>query len=334
MGKDSSIQWTHHTFNPWIGCQRVSPGCEHCYAEAYDKRVGGAAVVGGEKRLRWGPAAPRVRTSLVNWHNPLKWNAVAKAAGERHRVFCASLADVFDLHESIEPSWRLELFSLIRQTPALDWQLLTKRPQNFHRVLASCLVVSARHDHPSLTYMNSDDGFEATRLWLQQWFDGNPPANVWLGTTVEDQLRANERIPHLVEAPAVVRFLSCEPLLEAVDLSQWLDEDKNGFVCRVDWVIVGGESGGKARPFALNWAESIVKQCRDAGRGDPRPFVKQLGSNPVVITGATGNFRTEEGRRQVELTAVTVPLRDHHGGDPSEWPEGLRVREFPREVRP
>lgn len=301
MGENSGIQWTTHTFNPWVGCQRVSPGCENCYAEAYDKRVGGAKV-GEEKKLRWGPTAPRVRTSPANWRKPLAWDAAAKAAGERHRVFCASLADVFEDRPELGP-WRRDLFDLIKATSNLDWLLLTKRPENFNEFL------------PWRRYL------------------GKPWPNVWLGVTVEDQQRANERIPHLVaQRETTVRFLSMEPLLEAVDLGPWLDEDQNGFVCDIDWVIVGGESGGKARPFALNWAESIVNQCRDAGRGDPRPFVKQLGSNPVVITGATGNFRTHEGRRQVELTGVTVPLRDHHGGDPLEWPESLRVREFP-EVR-
>lgn len=281
MGENSGIQWTHHTFNPWVGCQRISPGCTYCYAEAYDKRVGGGFVGTGDDRhktLRWGPTAPRVRTSAANWRKPIAWDMAAKAAGERHRVFCASLADVFEDRPELE-EWRADLFSLIDDTPHLDWLLLTKRPENIGRLTP----------------------------W--KFYRKDPRPNVWLGTTVEDQQRANERIPHLVAAPAVVHFLSCEPLLEAVDLSEWLDEDKNGFCCRIDWVIIGGESGGKARPFQTDWALSVIQQCRDAGRGDPRPFVKQMGS----------------------VWARTSPRADDsHGGDPSEWPEALRVREFPR----
>jgi protein gp37 len=167
---------------PWVGCQRVSPGCEHCYAEAYDKRVGGAPKHLRERddkpQLRWGPKADRIRTSVALWKQPLKWNREAAAAGHRRKVFCASLADVFDLHESIDPRWRLELFSLIRQTPNLDWLLLTKRPQNFQMVASRRCRCGTRHDHHA--YMGSPEAFEETRLWLTQWLGGKAPANVWL----------------------------------------------------------------------------------------------------------------------------------------------------------
>jgi len=289
VGENSGIQWTHHTFNPWVGCQRVSPGCVHCYAETYDKRVGGAVdPADGVKKLRWGPAAPRVRTTAANWRKPLKWDAAAKAAGERHRVFCSSLADVFeDRPELVE--WRTELFALIALTPHLDWLLLTKRPENLARMLP------ARN--------------------LRPWSAEGWP-NVWLGTTVEDQQRANERIPALLEVDAVVRFLSMEPLLEAVDLGYWLDEDRNGFRWRdgnaVQWLIIGGESGHGARSFHTEWARDLVEQARGAGVA---PFVKQMGENAV---GA--------GRDQLALMAMT----DH--GDIDQFPEDLRLREFP-EVR-
>ena len=324
----STIEWTDYTFNPWIGCQRVSPGCEHCYAEAYDKRWGGE---------RWGPKAERTRTAPANWKKPLSWNARAQLLGRSARVFCASLADVFEDRFELR-HWRLELFDLIRRTPALDWLLLTKRPENFGRLVGESIDAMPT---------NPDVGADTTD-WLQRWQDGDPPANVWLGTTVEDQERATERIPHLLAAPARVRFLSCEPLLEPVNLflgnclcrgsDPWQHKHYpepphscarcskcNAFV-GIDWVIVGGESGGKARPFALDWAKSIIDQCRAAGVA---PFVKQMGTRPVVVTGATGNFRTHEGRRQLELTGTLVELRDRHGGDPVEWPEDLRVREFP-----
>jgi protein gp37 len=381
MGENSGIQWTHHTFNPWVGCQRVSPGCENCYAEAYDKRVGGA-LVDGTKQLRWGPKAPRVRTSAANWKKPLQWNKRAQLAGVRERVFCASLADVFELNEHIEPNWRLELFSIIRQTPALDWLLLTKRPENFEAALRSALEISARHNG----YMESAEAFEETRLWLTRWLGGDPPFNVWLGTTVEDQQRANERIPRVIEIPAAVRFLSMEPLLEGVDLDPltcpncgehevfwgdepgsqpwcsecdtemgspgWLSDAEDG----IDWVIIGGESGGKARPFDVQWARDLVKQCRAAGVA---PFVKQLGTNVRDRNDAGfdawgevdsetklptnesawpaseeygGHIRVEDIDTGYQGAPVRVHLGDHHGGDPAEWPLDLRVREFP-EVR-
>jgi len=318
MGENSGIQWTTHTFNPWVGCQRVSPGCTNCYAEAYDKRVGGLPKNQRKNpavaELRWGPKAPRVRTSLANWRKPIAWNEAAELAGERHRVFCASLSDVFEEHETIDARWRLELFSLIRQAPRLDWLLLTKRPEAINRTLESVLALSACTPAGRRDYVSSDDGFVATRLWVAQWLSGKAPPNVWLGTTVEDQQRANERIPELLKVDAAVRFLSLEPLLERVDLATWLAPESLGR-SNIDWLIIGGESGPKARPFSLDWARSLVRQAR--GVDGCAPFVKQMGSNPCEFTW--------DGMNSDELD-----LSDPSGGDMAEWPEDLRVREFPR----
>ena len=213
--KDSPIAWTENTFNPWRGCQKVSPGCANCYAEAMSRR--NPAVLG-----RWGDQGTRVIATDA-WLHPPKWNREAKAAGQRKKVFCASLADVFeDRPELIAP--RRRLFDLIGQTPNLDWQLLTKRPENFAALLP--------------------------------WWTTNLPANVWLGVTAEDQPRAEERLPLLASAPAVVRFVSCEPLLAPVDLTCWLATGG------LNWVIVGGESGNRRRPMELAWLEAIVGQCR------------------------------------------------------------------------
>jgi len=286
MGENSRIQWTNHTFNPWVGCQRVSPGCTNCYAEALDRRFGGAVIDAflasghGQKVLRWGPKAPRVKTSASNWKQPLRWNKASREAGRRDRVFCASLADVFEDRPELV-SWRAELFDLIDSTKNLDWLLLTKRPENLAHMLPWGL-----------------DAEEA----------GGPWSNVWLGTTVEDQQRAEERVPALLRIPAKVRFLSCEPLLERVDLglAGRLPRTEHP---RIDWVIVGGESGNGARPFALDWARDLVRQCRASGAA---PFVKQLGANPIMEPGP-----------------LTVPLKDSHGGDWDEWPADLRIREFP-----
>jgi protein gp37 len=285
MGENTLIQWAHHTFNPWVGCQRVSPGCTNCYAEALDRRFGGA-VIDGQKVLRWGPKAPRVKTSKSNWKQPLRWNKAAEAAGERHRVFCASLADVFEDREELV-QWRRELFELIDATPNLDWLLLSKRPENIMAMLPWG--------------------------WISGFEQGLVVPNVWFGTTVEDQERADARIHALLKVPAKVRFLSCEPLLEFVDLglAGRLPRTEHP---RIDWVIIGGESGPGARPFAIDWARDLVRQCRASGAS---PFVKQLGANPMEFT--------YDGMNSDE-----VDLKDSHGGDWDEWPADLRIREVPR----
>ena len=317
MGKDSKIAWTHHTFNPWVGCQRVSPGCVHCYAEAYDARVGG---VPKKQRAnpevaesRWGPSGRRTRTSASNWAEPLKWNRAAEKAGQRCRVFCSSLADVFEDRPELEP-WRNDLWHLIKATPHLDWLLLTKRPHNISAMMPAAWI--APHG-----------------------LDVQP--NVWLGATVEDQQRANERIPELLSVPAKVRFLSCEPLLERIDITSWLAPESLGR-SNIDWVIIGGESGPGARPFNVAWARSLVDQCRGAGAA---PFVKQLGANVrtrnddhLVSDFDEGGWcldprEVEENvhgfREDHQGAEVRVRLRDSAGGDPNEWPIDLRVREFP-----
>lgn len=244
MAENSKIEWTHHTFNPWIGCQKVGPGCDHCYAEAMmDARLG---------RVEWGPHGARQRTSPANWRQPLKWDRDAAAAGERRRVFCASLADVFDNHPSVLPEWREDLWELIGRTPNLDWMLLTKRPGNIANMLPP------------------------------DWGDGY--ANVWLGCTVVNQDEADRDIPKLLAVPARVRFLSMEPLLGPVDLTELknpavtigehiysaLDcdvdpEDDEWHGAKIDLVIVGGESGPGARPMHPDWVLSLRDQCEAAG---------------------------------------------------------------------
>lgn len=346
MGKNSKISWCDDTFNPWWGCQRVSPGCQHCYAEALDKRVGGA-MVEGKKVLRWGPNAPRVRTSAKNWSLPLKWNELAKAAGVRRRVFCASMADVF---EQLQPGqagqldvWRLELFDLIARTPHLDWLLLTKRPQLVMRGIQGAYDAFPRTPGGKL-------GLDLAEAWI----DGKAPPNVWLGTTVEDQLRANERIPELLKVPAVVRFLSCEPLLEPVDLKAHrprISERYDSPLLMPDWVIIGGESGGGARRFNVAWARDLVRQARAAGAA---AFVKQMGAFVVdrndVGFDADTHVYVDTGlpvqpqawpepydvehdingyREEFQGADCRVRLRSAAGVDITEWPVDLRVREFP-----
>ena len=175
MAENSAIEWTHHTFNPVLGCQKVGPGCDHCYAEGWAKRSG---------LVTWGPGETRRVTSDAYWRQPLKWDREAKAAGERRRVFCASLADVFD--NAWPDGVRDRLWALIKATPNLDWMLLTKRPGNIAKMLP-------------------DD-----------W--GGGYRNVWLGCTVVNQEEADRDIPKLLAVPAAVRFLSMEPLLGPVEI--------------------------------------------------------------------------------------------------------------------
>ncbi|WP_323009503.1 phage Gp37/Gp68 family protein [Paracoccus sp. (in: a-proteobacteria)] len=261
MAENSRIEWTHHTFNPWIGCTKVGLGCDHCYAEAWDSR-------GLQQReTRWGPHAARTRTSVAYWRQPLKWNRESRDNAlcglPRPRVFCASLADVFDNHPSIQPEWRADLWALIKATPNLDWMLLTKRPGNIGNMLPV--------------------PFDFDRLY----------PNVWLGCTVVNQAETDRDIPKLLAVPAAVRFLSMEPLLGPVDLTLdglvclpcpnaadglHMDPETGAYECcsmcdytglsdewGIDLVIVGGESGRGARPMHPDWARSLRDQCHAAG---------------------------------------------------------------------
>ena len=191
---ETAIEWTAtrnpdgtvtpgFSFNPWIGCTRVSPGCVNCYAESFARRYG---------KAEWGPTAQRVKTSAANWRKPLAWNAKAEREGRRYKVFCASLADVFEDNLQVAP-WRNALWTLIDQTPHLDWLLLTKRPEDISDMIPLSWIFNA--------------------AW---------PANAWVGTSVENQEQADKRIPELLKIPAPVRFLSCEPLLGPLDLSMYL----------------------------------------------------------------------------------------------------------------
>lgn len=220
MAETSAIEWTDSTFNPWIGCTKISPACDHCYAEALmDTR---------HHRVTWG--GERSRTSAANWNNPLRWQRAADvfmgAYGRRRRVFCSSLADVFD--NQVPTEWRDDLWALIRDTPDLDWQLLTKRPQNIGKMLPS--------------------------------FWDEVKGHVWLGTTVEDQKRADLNIPHLIQHDAAVRFVSCEPLLGPIYLAVHMPLGGD-MSYGINWVIAGGESGHEARPSHPDWFRLLREQC-------------------------------------------------------------------------
>lgn len=308
--KNSHIEWTDHTFNPWEGCTKVSPGCAHCYAEARNARFGG-----GEAQ-NWGKGAPRRRTSGQNWNEPIKWNKAAEEAARdwsvrarihgiaagleprRPRVFCASLADVGDLEVPIE--WFSDLLQLIGQCRQLDWQLLTKRPETFrHRIMHAALYMAGYRD--GQTSENPTAPAMERWEWVHDWaVNGKPPDNVWMGTTVENDDVCYSRLKALFEIPARIRFVSCEPLLSEVDI-KWVF-DIGGYVscggepecscqgCQdadnwprtengdkrvaIDWLICGGESGPGARPMHPDWARSLRDQCAAA---DVPFFFKQWG---------------------------------------------------------
>jgi len=262
--ENSKILWTDHTFNPWEGCTKVSPGCAHCFAEARNKRF--------NKGINWGPGAPRRRTSLHNWNQPLKWNrergetlqrlegtGYTAILNHRPRVFCGSLCDWLDDEVPIE--WLADLLALVHQCQNLDWLLLTKRPQNWEVRIGTIIDWS--------TEAGNEAWHDAHTDWLWNWmFTLARPKNVWIGTTVENQEMATQRIPELLAIPAKVRFLSMEPLLGAVDLRLedcWLPGDCYALKDRLYWVICGGESGPDARPMHPEWARGLRDQCQAAG---------------------------------------------------------------------
>jgi len=266
MGEGSKIEWTDHTFNPWWGCMKVSPGCKNCYAETLCERF--------EQGKIWGPPETTTRRKLSDkyWLKPLNWNRKSEAAGRRDKVFCASMADAFEDHPDVVEE-RERLFDMIDKTPHLDWLLLTKRPENIRNMLPA------------------------------RWYGDKLPRNIWFGTSAEDQQRANERIPMLLsQIPnAAVHFVSYEPALEQIDLrglpaniapisdtdglSDWFDSLSGEGLCppgdgpehpsgnvvtedrfpTINWVIAGAESGAGARPMSEDWVRNMRDQCAATG---------------------------------------------------------------------
>ncbi len=289
MSERTNIEWCDASFNPWIGCTKVSPACDHCYAERdFDHRL---------HVVQWGAGQERKLTGADNWKKPAQWNKRAFYECEvcglrtdnpmraqcfgpyrsqhmwkpaRRRVFCASLADVFDNEVPVE--WLVNLLDLIRSTPHLDWLLLSKRIGNWRTRILACISLKAGISQELATALAS-------------WLDGEPPANAWLGATICNQAEADRDIPKLLATPARVRFLSMEPLLGPVDIKWALPDIRTacchrcgfrtnqvGGVCPndgetlrgdvgLDWVIVGGESGPKARPMHPDWPCDLRDQC-------------------------------------------------------------------------
>ncbi len=365
MADTSKIEWCDSTFNPWIGCTKVSPACDHCYAEmATPSRTLG---------VEWGAGKPRHRTSAANWLLPWRWNARTFAqcadcgwrgewpntnAGSRgacpscaegalvharRRVFCASLADWLD--NEVQAEWLADLLDLIRRTPMLDWQLLTKRIGNWEARL------TAAHQHVVKTMGGGtaeqrDHALWMLGMWIQDWIAGKPPANVWIGATICNQAEADRDVMKLLRVPAVVRFLSIEPMLGPVDLTRvcdrsgsrglWINSIEareanpahdelvaslgpNYPYSRINWIIAGGESGSHARPSHPDWLRSLRDQCAAAGV----PFLFKQWGEWVSVSEVAGEGRhhTFDGGATVRRVTKKAAGRLLDGKTHSEFPE-------------
>ncbi len=285
---ETKIEWADFSFNPWLGCTKVSDACDNCYAESWAKRSG---------LVTWGAGQPRRRTSEANWRKPLAWDRKAAAAGKPRRVFTGSLCDWAD--NEVPAPWRDDLWRLIGRTPHLIWMPLTKRP----KIAADLLATPDYLENLGLDY-------EAVM------------ARVWIGMTAEHQSALEAGVGHLLRIPAAVRFLSCEPLLGPVDVTRYMGEaicgsthvrkgesfercDLTGNPCQgIHWIIAGGESGPKARPSHPDWFRSLRDQATAAGvpfffkqwgefgpSYDDPPPVTRVGDDEVVGLGRIGKAR-------------------------------------------
>lgn len=338
----TSIEWTDETWNPTVGCSRVSAGCENCYAERVAHR---------------GMSEQHRGLTVLGKHGP-RWNGTVRFLPDRlgeprrwrkpRRVFVNSMSDLF--HEKVADAQIAAVFGVMAACPEHTFQVLTKRPKRARKWFETI---------DSESHWDCLKACEEQAAWLlhtdlalgAEW----PLPNVWLGVSVEDQATADERIPWLLDCPAAVRFVSYEPALGWVDFGafldgDWLDVPREERAPGLDWIIVGGESGPGARPFDVAWARSTIAQCKVAG---VPCFVKQLGAN--VRTRNDDNFTIDEDppdeefppwpmrlvaddriednpnglREEYQGAPVRVRLQDRKGGDMAEWRADLRVREFP-----
>ena len=311
---DTKIEWTDTTWNPVRGCTKVSPGCAHCYAETFAERFRGVKghpyEQGFDLRL-----VPEKLAEPLSWKKP-------------RRVFVNSMSDLFQ--DGVEVEFIARVFAVMAMAPEHTFQVLTKRAQRMRDVLndpsfrdeVEVWITMMLEEEPALARRvdvfnrrTDDPRAIAPDVGGEDW----PLPNVWLGVSVENQRFADERIPLLLQTPAAVRFISAEPLLEAVDLLGVRCFLQQHSECRrLDWVIVGGESGHGARPFDIAWARSIITQCKAGGVAC---FVKQLGSEPM---------EGEKHFMEMTIGARSIRLNSRKGGDMDEWPDDLRVREFPQ----
>jgi protein gp37 len=339
MSKETGISWTNSTWNPLRGCTEVSPGCAHCYAATLAARFSGAgqpyeglAYFDANGKAHW---TGKIRTVPEKLDDPIRWT-------KPRMIFVNSMSDLF--HEDVPDEFIDKTFAAMALAGWHTFQVLTKRANR----LATYFSAGSRREaivgqiqslgwraRGGLSYQLNGEGSGSPLSkqvgiregWL--W----PLPNVWLGVSAEDQRRSDERIPHLLRAPAAVRFVSYEPALGPVNLGLWrvaIPKHREHWPTervRNFWVIVGGESGQNSRPFDLAWARSVIRQCKDAG---VPVFVKQIGAVPVGSDGETsiiGRYENTFGNGSWRR------LSDSKGGDMEEWPADLRVREFPEVVQ-
>lgn len=345
----SSIEWTDETWNPTTGCTPVSPGCLNCYAATFAHR-GLTPAHRGLTVLRDGRA---VFNGTIKLHEdrlaiPLGWK-------KPRRVFVDSMSDLF--HPGVPFDFADRVFAVMALCPQHTFQVLTKRPERMAeyfstgsmrageiqlsgvRWLAGPEKPGEKHEHSTSRTVGADRYLSA--MW-KDW----PLPNVWLGTSIENQDTADERIPHLLKCPAVVRFLSYEPALDEVSLigplglygHLGIHADGSEFGpnyhknesrrCDLHWVIAGGESGHGSRPANIEWFRSVRDQCKAAGVAF---FMKQLGADPQDLRIAA--LESIEEMKPEHLNAHGRTIKNTKGGDPSEWPEDLRVRQWPEAAR-
>jgi len=321
VGDGSHIQWTDATWNPVTGCSKVSQGCKHCYALRDWARLSAPRP---KPNVYTGREFTDVMFHPERLDQPLRWT-------KPRRVFVNSMSDLFHEHIGVEDL--AAAFAYMGRAYWHTFQVLTKRPEQMHAMLTSEDFLDVYHGAGHAAQVDAEEilgsrgqfsVFERKRDDVRSRDFALPLPNVWLGVSVEDQETADERIPLLLKTPAAVRFVSYEPALGPIDFCEtfgmWWNATMRAFESTgpqfnrqngrrgIDWLIVGGESGSKARPCVIGWVRNTILQCRAAG---VPVFVKQLGAQPT----------NREGEPH--------PLRDRKGGDMTEWPEDLRVREFP-----
>jgi len=294
----TKISWATETWNPVVGCSRISAGCKNCYAAEAAKSARLQQFPQYQNVKDWDGTVEFVESQL---NKPLSWRSP-------QTIFVCSMSDLF--HENVEDEWRDQIFAVMAIATQHTFQLLTKRPEQMKEYF----------QHESRLTRVSYQIYEIQRKELERSgkqikFDHPltfPLPNVWLGTSVENRKAANDRIPLLLMCPATVRFLSCEPLLEAINIKDYLSADNEEFGHPgIDWVIIGGESGSNSRSCHIDWIRSIVTQCQATNTA---VFVKQLGSDAIL-----------DGNR--------LRLKDRKGADMQEFPEDLQIQDFPTQSK-
>ena len=301
--RDNGIAWTDETWNPLRGCSKVSAGCKHCYAETMAARFSGPGqpYEGTITNGRWNG---NIRLVPEKLGEPLRWM-------RPRRIFVNSMSDLF--HEGVPVEYIAAVFGVMAAASQHTFQVLTKRPERAVEFFK--WAEGNNHSHPEAICLHYSRAYTAAPAnGAYRW----PLPNVWFGVSVEDQATADARIPLMLQCPAAVRWVSYEPALGPVDFAALgyrghrlnaMDRTAGGRLnaVTIDWIVVGGESGSKARSFDPAWASNVIGQCRKFGAA---PFVKQLGARPI-------------------LSDEEPPFVDKAAADPAEWPESLRVREWP-----